>query len=194
MNDTALMGVMIVAILLGAVGAAGAIANYQDDSVAGNSHPIPPPPIPFDDSDILQALTDFELSLIDQRNEYTREIVQTRKLLQDAQIGTGDSQKDKLNEQTGTGTSPKLTIHLDSNEYIRGEIIWISGTSDPSTPVEATVTNPNLGKRYPNASTDIRGDFKIGVFTDFDSPLGTYTVFVRSQGEISQTLSFNLKQ
>ncbi len=174
----------------------GMLYNFQNsDSIGFHTHPthITKLPEPFDASDILIALGRIDTDLMEQREEYTREIVMTRKILQDAQIGTGDDARDKLDEQSGTGTSPILTIHLDSKEFIRGEIIWISGTGEPLQPIQATITDSDLQKRYPNASVDKIGNFKIAYTTDFESPLGTYTVFVKSSGETSQTLSFNLK-
>jgi len=149
---------------------------------------------PFDDTDLMQVIADLELELIDQRIEYTKEIVQVKKDLQKAQIGTGDPERDELDVQRGTGTSPKITITLDSSEFIRGEIIWISGTGEPLQQIQATITDPNLNKRFPNASIDRNGSFKIAYTTDFDSLIGTYTVYVKSQGENSQTLSFSLKE
>ena len=192
---------VLVSLIVGIIAFGGMVYNFQNaDEIGFHTHPTHltmqdlTEPEPFDDSDILQSLANIDNTLIDQRAEYTREIVQVKKDLSLAQIGTGDQQKDKLKEQTGTGTSPKITIHLDSNEYIRGEIIWISGTADPLQPVQATVKDPNFKTRTPNASADSRGLFKVALTTNFDSILGTYTVFVRSQGEVSQTLSFVLKQ
>jgi len=194
----AFVGIIGSALAIGLAGNTMLNLNELETQVEANKanaiSALTRPDSEFDDTDILQALANIELEQIDQRNEYTREIVQTRKLLQDAQIGTGDSQLDKLDEQSGTGTSPKLTIHLDSSEFIRGEIIWVSGTSDPKVNVEATVTDPKLSKRSPNGQSDQRGEWKIAIITKFDSPLGTYTVYVRSQGELSQTLSFVLIQ
>ncbi len=172
------------------------VYNFQNaDTIGFHTHPthITKLPEPFDNTENLQALTNLELKVDSQREEYTREIVITRKILQDAQIGTGDPQKDKLDEQSGTGTSPILTIHLDSKEFIQGEIIWISGTGEPLQPIQATITDANLNKRYPNASVDKNGSYKVAYTTDFDSPKGTYTVFVKSSGDTSQTLSFTLK-
>ena len=188
---------MIISLVVGVIAFGGMVYNFQNaDSIGEHYHPThitTPHTEAFDDTEILQALTNIDLKFIDQRNEYTREIVQTRKLLDNAQIGTGDAQKDKLDEQTGSGTTPKLTIHLDSKEFIRGEIIWISGTAAPLNPVEATITDAILNKRYPTANADKQGNYKIAYTTNFDSPYGTYTLFVKSQGDSSQILSFVLK-
>ncbi len=193
MNDNTIY-LVIISLIVGIIAFGGMVYNFQNsDDIAGHTHPTTAHTAPFDDSDILQALVNIDLKFIDQRNEYTREIVQTRKLLENAQVGTGDSQKDKLDEQTGSGTTPKLTIHLDSNEFIRGEIIWISGTAEPLLPVEATITDAILNKRYPTANADKQGNYKIAYTTNFDSPFGTYTVYVKSQGDSSQILSFVLK-
>ncbi len=196
MNPTWETYLLIVVTMVGVVAFSGMVYNFQNsDAIGFHTHPthITKLPEPFDDSDILQELVSIELKFIDQRNEYTREIVQTRKLLENAQIGTGDQQKDKLDEQSGSGTTPKLTIHLDSKEFIRGEIIWISGTAEPLKPLEAIITDAILNKRYPTANADKQGNYKIAYTTNFDSPFGTYTVFVKSQGESSQILSFVLK-
>ena len=193
-----MMPLSIGTLMLAIIAFGGMLYNFQSaDDIGFHTHPThitTPHTEAFDDSDVLKAITQLETKVDEQRAEYTREIVQTRKLLQDAQIGTGDKERDELDEQTGSGTSPRLTIHLDSNEFLRGEIIWISRTADPLKQVEATITDPNLSKRHPNASIDRNGSFKIGYTTDFESALGTYTVYVRSQGEISQTLSFVLKE
>ncbi len=188
---------VIVSLVVGVIAFGGMVYNFQNsDAIGEHYHPThitTPHTEAFDDTEILQALVNIDLKFIDQRNEYTREIVQTRKLLDNAQIGTGDQQKDKLDEQSGSGTTPKLTIHLDSKEFIRGEIIWISGTAEPSTPVEAVVTDAILNKRYPTANADQNGNYKIAYTTNFDSPYGSYTLFVKSQGDSSQILSFVLK-
>jgi len=188
---------VIISLVVGIVAFGGMVYNFQNsDAIGFHTHPthITELPEPFDDSDILKVLMTIESDMVDQRAEYTREIVQVKKDLQNAQIGTGDAQKDKLDEQSGTGTSPVLTINLDAKEFIRGEIIWISGTGEPLQPIQATITDADLNKRYPNASVDKIGNFKLAYTTDFDSPIGTYTVFVKSSGDRSQTLSFVLKQ
>jgi len=188
---------VITSLIVGIVAFGGMLYNFQSEEVFTHTHPThitTPHTQPFDNTENLQALTNLELKIDDQRAEYTREIVQVKRDLQNAQIGTGDQARDDLNQQSGTGTTPKLTIHLDSNEFIRGEIIWISGTSEPLKSVESTITDPNLRQTSPTANADQRGNFKIGFATEFDDPLGTYTVYVRSQGERSQTLSFVLTQ
>ncbi len=184
--------IVIAALIVSIMAFAGMLYNFQNDSIGFHTHPthITKLPEPFDDSDILKVLMTLESDLVDQRAEYTREIVMTRKILQDAQIGTGDQARDKLDEQSGKGSSPALTIHLDASEFIKGEIIWISGTGEPLQPIQATITDANLNKRYPNASVDKIGNFKVAYTTDFESPVGTYTVFVKSSGETSQILSF----
>lgn len=187
---------LIVTLVISLVAVAGMFYNFQNsDAIGFHTHPthITKLPEPFDNAENLQALTNLEAKIDEQRLEYTREIVAVKLDLANAQIGTGDAQRDSLDEQTGSGTSPKLSIHLDSNEFIKGEIIWISGTADPLLPIQATITDPNGNKRYPNASVDKNGSYKLAYTTDFDSLLGQYKVFVKSQGESSQTLSFILK-
>ncbi len=130
------------------------------------------------------------------------EIIKNKKLLQLAQLGTGDTDIEKLKEQ-GTKGDFGITIHLDSDVFLRGEIVWISGTSEPGKPVTAVIRHPNIDRidiserayiTEPTANADQQGNFKIGFATKFDSRLGEFTLYVKSQGKTSNELSFTLKE
>jgi len=153
---------------------------------------------PYDPTDIMTALGQLEVKVNDNRAEYTREIVQVKKDLQKAQIGTGDPEREGLNVQRGTGTSPILTITLEATEYIKGEIIFIEGTGNPGQPITATMCLPTeefkiCPKRTVHGQIDKRGTYTMGFSTTFDDPLGIWNLFVKSDGETSETLSFILK-
>ncbi len=96
--------------------------------------------------------------------------------------------------QTGTGaTTPTITIHLDSTEFFRGDIIWVTGVTSPRDAVQAILKAPDGKTREPNSVADQQGQYKIGMFTTLNDLKGDYTVYVKAGGQTSETLRFELK-
>ena len=201
-SNNVLAIVSLVTITIALVAFVGMLYNFQNSGPDELAHSHLAGSLvhtePYDNDVNSQAHIHLNARLDDQRAEYTREIVAVKKDLQNAQIGTGDAQKDKLDEQRGSGTSPSLTIALASTEYLKGEIIFIEGTANPGQPITATICLPVQDfeichKRTVHGQVDKRGTYTMGFATDFDDPLGIWNVYVKSDGQTSETLSFILK-
>jgi len=128
------------------------------------------------------------------------EIIKNKKALQLAKMGAGDPE---IEEGQDTQGDFGITIHLDSDVFLRGEIVWISGTAEPSQPVEAVIRHPKINPidnsetayfTGPTANADQQGNYKIGFATKFDQRLGEFTIYVKSQGKTSNELTFTLKE
>ena len=140
----------------------------------------------------------LEMQATDQLHQ--DEIIKNKKALGLAKMGAGDPDIEEDQDTTGDFG---ITIHLDSDVFLRGEIVWISGTAEPGKPVTAVVRHPNIDQvsitetpyfTEPTANADQQGNYKIGFATKFDSRLGEFTLYVKSQGKTSNELSFTLKE
>jgi len=218
MNEKLPLYVGIIAIVIGllAIGVAGQTMMVLSNSPAGHGHEKPVASeedvdwllegaVNSINNDVVfetrtQGLMANVTILQETLQLHQDEIVKNKKLLQNAQIGTGDEQKDKLDEQSTTGDFG-ITINLAAKTFFRGDIIWVSGTSEALKPIEAIVLHPKIDpvdimeKSYytgPTANADKNGNYNLGFATDFDSRIGLYEVYVKSQGKTSDKLTFEL--
>ena len=83
-------------------------------------------------------------------------------------------------------------INLDKEEYLPGDMIKVSGTADPNTPLSAKLTNPdNKNEFYANSSTANDGSFTLIFILNSESESGTWSVSVQQNG-VQKTSSFSV--
>ena len=92
------------------------------------------------------------------------------------------------------GVGHQITIELEKTEWLKGELVSISGNARVAQgQVQLTITQPDGDVRSLNAIVTDEGKYQIFFGTDFKlSPLGEYTVFVQQRNSTSETISFIL--
>lgn len=149
---------------------------------------------------ILQALEKQAFLTAELRNEtkalrdydqtITQNIASINKRLANTPTG---SDKDPQDESpSGAGSIPSLTISLTADKFHRGEIVWINGSTGPRDRVESSILDPTGRIHTPTQNADKNGQFTIAWFNDLNDPLGFYKVFVESNNQKSEVLSFEL--
>ncbi len=93
-----------------------------------------------------------------------------------------------------TGVGHQITVKLEKAEWLKGELVVISGEARVAQgQVELTITQPDGDVRNLNAIVTDNGQYQIFFGTDFKlSPLGEYTVFVQQRNSTSEIISFIL--
>jgi hypothetical protein len=93
-----------------------------------------------------------------------------------------------------TGIGHQITVMLEKAEWLKGELVVISGEARIAQgQVEITITQPDGDVRNLNAIVTDNGQYQIFFGTDFKlSPLGEYTVFVQQRNSTTEIISFVL--
>ncbi len=93
-----------------------------------------------------------------------------------------------------TGIGHQITVMLEKAEWLKGELVVISGEARIAQgQVEITITQPDGDVRNLNAIVTDNGQYQIFFGTDFKlSPTGEYTVFVQQRNSTTETISFVL--
>ncbi len=151
-------------------------------------------------NDILEGLDSIVFSLETMNNEtgdkfdlFQTEIIRIKNDIKNKFPQASDVE---TTEQTSTtSTSPFLTLKMDKDTFLLGEVIKFHGVAQPSHAVIITLKLPDRTLESVAVSrTEIINGEWFGEFqTRFDSPAGTWAIYARQLDDQTTTLTFKVE-
>jgi hypothetical protein len=169
------------------------VTNYIEDNQDWLNSKVKHPVTKYNDATLISMIKEISDKVEKNTSDlvvHQAEIVKNKKLISEkAPLGSTP-----LIDKTQESPASLLTIRLDSNTFLIGEIIWISGkTVDAKMGIDAFITEPDGSKRTPHSVSDQNGEYKIAFTTDFENEIGEYSVYTKTSKNTSPVLKFELK-
>ena len=145
---------------------------------------------------LLMDLEGYVVSNQNQTNEkfdiFQNEIV---KIKQDIKSKFPQASTVETTEQTSVSSTPFLTLAMNQQEFLLGEVITFHGIATPTHAVIITLKLPDRTLEAIGVTKEniVNGQWTAEFQTKFDSPPGTWQVYARQLSDQTKTLTFKVE-
>jgi len=146
--------------------------------------------------EILEATSEDFLGYQNATNDkfdlFQNEII---KIKQDIKSKFPQASTVETTEQTSVSSTPFLTLAMNQQEFLLGEVITFHGIATPTHAVIITLKLPDRTLEAIGVTKEniVNGQWTAEFQTKFDSPPGTWEVYARQLSDQTKTLTFKVE-